>query len=89
MIEQRRFRQAFWGIVAVAGLWRVLYVLVSKDADPLVGDQIYYSAQASTIANGEWFGDVADSRAQALKAELARLKPEPMRLAIFGRRMRG
>jgi hypothetical protein len=57
MIEQRRFRQAFWGIVAVAGLWRVLYVLVSKDADPLVGDQIYYSAQASTIANGEWFAD--------------------------------
>ena len=57
MIEQRRFRQAFWSIVGVAALWRVLYVLVSKDADPLVGDQIYYSAQASTIANGEWFAD--------------------------------
>ena len=57
MMEQRRFRQAFWSIVGVAALWRVLYVLVSKDSDPLVGDQIYYSAQASTIANGEWFAD--------------------------------
>lgn len=57
MIDQRRFRQAFWAIVALAGCWRVLYVLVSKDSDPLVGDQIYYSAQASTIANGDWFAD--------------------------------
>lgn len=57
MIDQRRFRLAFWAIVAIAGLWRVLYVLVAKDSDPLVGDQIYYSAQASTIANGDWFAD--------------------------------
>lgn len=57
MIDQRRFRLAFWIIVAVAGLWRLIYVLVAKDQDPLVGDQIYYSAQASTIANGEWFAD--------------------------------
>lgn len=57
MLDQRRFRLAFWAIVGIAGLWRVLYVLVSKDSDPLVGDQIYYSAQASTIANGGWFAD--------------------------------
>lgn len=57
MLDQRRFRLAFWTIVGVAGVWRLLYVLVAKDDDPLVGDQIYYSAQASTIANGEWFAD--------------------------------
>ena len=57
MIDQRRFRLAFWAIVAIAGLWRVVYVLLAKDSDPLVGDQIYYSAQASTIANGDWFAD--------------------------------
>ena len=57
MIEQRRFRLSFWMIVGVAGLWRVFYVFASKDSDPLVGDQIYYSAQASVIANGEWFAD--------------------------------
>ena len=34
------------------------------------------------LAAGEWHGDIGDSRTQALKAELARLKPEPMRRAI-------
>ncbi|MEM8618282.1 MAG: hypothetical protein AAGF73_01040 [Actinomycetota bacterium] len=44
-------------IVVAAGLWRVAYVLVAKYDEPVVGDQIYYSAQAVTIANGSGFNE--------------------------------
>ena len=40
-----------------AAVWRVLYVLMFKVDDDVVGDQIYYSGQAVTIANGNWFAD--------------------------------
>lgn len=46
---------AFWTIVALAGVWRVAYVLVGKRDEALVGDQIYYSGQARAIALGRWF----------------------------------
>jgi hypothetical protein len=52
-----RYRRWFIGLVIAAGVWRVLYVLVFKVGDGVVGDQIYYSGQAVTIANGNWFAD--------------------------------
>jgi len=43
--------------VLAAAVWRVLYVLMFKVDDDVVGDQIYYSGQAVAIANGNWFAD--------------------------------
>ncbi len=52
-----RYRRWLVGLVSAAAVWRVIYVLVFKVGDGVVGDQIYYSAQAVTIANGNWFAD--------------------------------
>lgn len=52
-----RYRRWFGGLVLAAAVWRVLYVLMFKVDDDVVGDQIYYSGQAVTIANGNWFAD--------------------------------
>jgi hypothetical protein len=52
-----RYRRWFGGLVLAAAVWRVLYVAVFKVDDDVVGDQIYYSGQAVTIANGNWFAD--------------------------------
>lgn len=52
-----RYRRWFGGLVLAAAVWRVLYVVVFKVDDDVVGDQIYYSGQAVTIANGNWFAD--------------------------------
>lgn len=53
-------RRFWWGLgvicVAAAGL-RFGYVAVAKPNQELLGDQIYYSAQARTIAEGHWFDD--------------------------------
>lgn len=56
-LDRRWFRVAFAVIVLAAGVFRVGYVVVAKDAEPLVGDQIYYSAQAVTLADGGGFED--------------------------------
>ncbi len=56
-MTKQQYRRWFAGIVAAAAVWRVLYVLVFKVDDGVVGDQIYYSAQAVTIANGQGFAD--------------------------------
>ncbi len=48
---------AFAAIVVGSALVRASYVLGAKPGEPVVGDQIYYSAQAVTIANGRWFAD--------------------------------
>lgn len=56
-LARRPFRILFWTIVAVAGGLRVAYVLLAKRGDALAGDQIYYYAQAVTIADGDWFAD--------------------------------
>jgi hypothetical protein len=42
-------------VALLATLFRLAYVLVAKDADPLVGDQIFYSGQAETLADGKGF----------------------------------
>jgi hypothetical protein len=53
----RRFL-ALLVLIAVAALGvRVLYVLVAKADEPLLGDQIYYSAMADTLADGGGFRD--------------------------------
>ena len=52
-----RYRRWFGGLVLAAAVWRVLYVLMFKVDDDVVGDQIYYSGQAVTIANGKWYTD--------------------------------
>lgn len=54
-IDRHVYRRWFVAIVVAAGLLRVLYVLVAKTGDELLGDQIYYSNQAITIANGDGF----------------------------------
>ena len=53
---RRRFRLRL-GLIALGALaFRVAYVLVLKRDEIPVGDQIYYSAQAVTIAHGGGFG---------------------------------
>ncbi len=61
-----RLPDRFWiglSLIALAGLvWRVLYVLVWKRPSlpcglNLCGDELYYAAQAETIADGRWFED--------------------------------
>ena len=49
-MSRTAFRWWFVLIVVAAGLWRVVYVLVAKHDEPVVGDQSYYAAQAVTIA---------------------------------------
>jgi len=56
-MDRRAFRIAFVVIVAFGAALRVLYVLAAKRGEAVVGDQIYYSAQAVAIANGNWFAD--------------------------------
>ncbi len=53
----RTFRLGLAAISAVALAVRVAYVLGPKRDDALLGDQIYYSAQAKVIAHGHWFAD--------------------------------
>lgn len=44
------------GAIALGALvLRLVYVLVFKHDEPALGDAIYYSAQAQTIADGDWF----------------------------------
>lgn len=56
-MTRTQYRRWFGGLVLAAAVWRVLYVLVFKVGDGVVGDQIYYAAQGVTIANGNWFAD--------------------------------
>ena len=39
---------------------RVGYVMLAKRTEPVLGDQIYYNAQANTIARGDGFTDFRD-----------------------------
>jgi 4-amino-4-deoxy-L-arabinose transferase-like glycosyltransferase len=54
-LDRRTYRRWFAGLVAFGFVFRVAYVLGSKRDDLPDGDQLYYSAQAVTIANGRWF----------------------------------
>ena len=55
--DRRSFHVVLLVIVCLAALFRFGYVIVAKAGDPAVGDQIYYSAQASTLADGRLFDD--------------------------------
>ena len=55
----RRFGLLILLLVVVAGGLRIGYVLAVTRHDPLVGDQLYYSFLADTLARGEGFRDPA------------------------------
>lgn len=55
--DRFRFRVSFAAIVIGSALLRAVYVLAAKPGEPVFGDQVYYSAQAVTIANGRWFAE--------------------------------
>lgn len=78
-IDRRRYRIAFASIVATSAVVRIGYVLAAKRGEALAGDQIYYSAQAVTIANGRWFADpFLDGRYAADHAPLTSLVLAPV-----------
>ncbi len=53
----RRFWLGLLLIVLIGGAVRITYVWAATRHDPLVGDQIYYSALADTLARGDGFRD--------------------------------
>ncbi|MEI7592926.1 MAG: glycosyltransferase family 39 protein [Actinomycetes bacterium] len=55
--KNRRFLFLLLAICAGSAVFRMGYVAVAKANQPLLGDQIYYSAQAQTIADGRWFDE--------------------------------
>jgi hypothetical protein len=55
--DRFRFRACFAAIVVGSAVLRLVYVLGAKPGEPVFGDQVYYSAQAVTIANGRWFAE--------------------------------
>ena len=57
--------RTFWRILLLSSCsarlaLRVGYVMVAKRSEPVLGDQIYYDAQANTIARGDGFTDFRD-----------------------------
>ena len=52
MTDNRRFWRILLLIVLGALVLRVGYVMLAKRTEPVLGDQIYYNAQANTIARG-------------------------------------
>lgn len=96
-LDRRRFRLLFALIVLTAGLIRVGYVVVAKADDPLVGDQIYYSAQAVAVADGRGFehpytGEYAADHVPLTALALApvswsddhHILPQRLAMAIYG-----
>lgn len=57
MPRDRSFLLALGAVMLAAFCLRAAYVMVEKRDEPLMGDAIYYSAQANTIADGRWFED--------------------------------
>ena len=53
----RRFWLALLLILLIGGTIRITYVWAATRHDPLMGDQIYYSALADTLARGDGFRD--------------------------------
>ena len=63
MTDNRRFWRILLLIVLGALVLRVGYVMLAKRTEPVLGDQIYYNAQANTIARGHGFTDFRDGSA--------------------------
>ena len=64
-------------IVLGALALRVGYVMVAKRNEPVLGDQIYYVAQANTLARGDGFTDPRDGSQTAEHPPLTALALTP------------
>ncbi len=72
-----RFRRALMVVVLGALALRIGYVMLAKRTEPVLGDQIYYNAQANTIARGHGFTDFRDGSQQAEHPPLTALAMTP------------
>ncbi len=77
MTDTRRFWRTLLLIVLAALVLRVGYVLVAKRHEPALGDQIYYVAQANTLARGDGFTDPRDGSQTAEHPPLTALALAP------------
>jgi 4-amino-4-deoxy-L-arabinose transferase-like glycosyltransferase len=77
MTDTRRFWRTLLLIVLAALALRVGYVLVAKRHEPALGDQIYYVAQANTLARGDGFTDPRDGSQTAEHPPLTALALTP------------
>jgi 4-amino-4-deoxy-L-arabinose transferase-like glycosyltransferase len=77
MSDVRKFRRVMLVIVLAALALRVGYVMLAKRTEPVMGDQIYYNAQANTLARGHGFTDFRDGSQQAEHPPLTALAMAP------------
>jgi 4-amino-4-deoxy-L-arabinose transferase-like glycosyltransferase len=77
MNDSRRFWRILLLIVLGAFALRVGYVMLAKRTEPLVGDQLYYNAQANTLARGHGFTDFRDGTQTAEHPPLTALALTP------------
>jgi 4-amino-4-deoxy-L-arabinose transferase-like glycosyltransferase len=77
MSDPRRFWRILLLIVLAALALRVGYVLLAKRHEPAKGDQIYYVAQANTLARGDGFTDPRDGSQTAEHPPLTALALTP------------
>jgi len=77
MTDDRRFWRILLLIVLAALALRVGYVLLAKRHEPALGDQIYYVAQANTLARGDGFTDPRDGSQTAEHPPLTALALTP------------
>ena len=77
MTDTRRFWRVLLLVVLGAFALRVGYVMLAKRHEPVLGDQIYYNAQANTIARGHGFTDFRDGSQQAEHPPLTALALTP------------
>jgi 4-amino-4-deoxy-L-arabinose transferase-like glycosyltransferase len=77
MSDSQRFWRTLLLIVLGALVLRVGYVLLAKRHEPALGDQIYYVAQANTLARGDGFTDPRDGSQTAEHPPLTALALTP------------
>jgi 4-amino-4-deoxy-L-arabinose transferase-like glycosyltransferase len=77
MNDPRRFWRILLLIVLAAFVVRVGYVMLAKRDEALVGDQLYYNAQANTLARGHGFTDFRDGSQTAEHPPLTALALTP------------
>src|SRR3982751_316369 len=77
MTDSRRFWRILLLIVLAALAVRVGYVLLAKRHEPALGDQIYYVAQANTLARGDGFTAPRDGSQPAEPPPLTALALTP------------
>lgn len=77
MTDDRRFWRILLLIVLAALVVRVGYVMLAKRDERALGDQIYYVAQANTLARGDGFTDPRDGSQTAEHPPLTALALTP------------